>query len=157
MDCFSIYQLLTITDCGCVRQSIREWQSWMVLAYRTRLHVSKHLVLAKNKFDSLKHVSSYVPPLPDQPFFYKIMTSPLSAFIPWSFNWCHEYVYPTCDAGTSISCLKIVTISRIASGLVLFLRANPNLRNLFFRVLSEISRLWYAAKDFTVVTDESNK
>ena len=41
--------------------------------------------------------------------------------------------------------------------LVLFLRANPNLRNLFFRVLSEISRLWYAAKDFTIVTDESNK
>ena len=70
MDFYSIYQLLTIKPCGCVHQYIREWQSWMVWAYRTSLHVINHLVLAKNNFYVLKHFPSYVPPLQNQPFFY---------------------------------------------------------------------------------------
>ena len=129
MDCYSIYQLLTIKPSGCVRQYILKWQSWIVWAYRTCLHASNHLVLAKSKFDTLKHVPSYVPPLQDQLLY--IMTSSFGTFIPWSFNSCQEYLYPTCAACPSISWLKIVTISQIVFGLVLFLCVNPNLRNLF--------------------------
>ena len=158
MDCYSIYQLSIIKPCGCIRQyintSIREWQSWMVWAYRTRLHATNHLVLAKCKFYALKHVPFYIPPPAGSTILLYIMTNSLGTFTPWSFNWCHEHLNPTCATGPSISWLKIVIISRIASGLMLFLRVNPNLRNLFFKVLSEIFRLWYAAKKFTIVKYE---
>ena len=72
----------------------------------------------------------------------------LSTFMPWSSNRCHEYLYPTFAACPSISLLKIVIIFCITSGLLLLSWVNPNLRNLFFKVLNDILRLWYAAMKF---------